>query len=81
MLGSGLCLWIITKFQARTTPTRAVVIYSLEPVVASVLALMVLAEMPTGRELVGIAAILAGVLISETWPSRREMLDDAHGPT
>jgi drug/metabolite transporter (DMT)-like permease len=79
ILGSGLCLWIITKYQARTTPTRAVVIYSLEPVVAAVLALLVLAERPSTREIVGIVLILGGVLISETWPVAREKLDDARG--
>jgi drug/metabolite transporter (DMT)-like permease len=58
-------LFVQTRFQKDTTPTRAVVIFSIEPVIASAIAAVVLGE-TLGREgLLGGALIIGGVLVSE----------------
>lgn len=54
-----------TRFQKDTTPTKAVVIFSVEPVIATVLASMFLGEEPGTLGVVGGGLILSGVLISE----------------
>ncbi len=54
-----------TRFQKDTTPTRAAVIFSLEPVIASAFAALILGERLGAGGLLGGALILAGVLLSE----------------
>ncbi|HXG01342.1 MAG TPA: DMT family transporter [Bacteroidota bacterium] len=54
-----------TRFQKETTPTRAAVIFSIEPVWASLLAFIVLDERLGAWGILGAALIIAGVLISE----------------
>jgi drug/metabolite transporter (DMT)-like permease len=54
-----------TRFQKDTTPTRAVVIFSIEPVIASVLAYAILGEQIGSLGVVGGALIIGGVLLSE----------------
>lgn len=57
--------FVQTKFQKDTTPTRAVVIFSIEPVIASTLAYFVLSEVMGGMGMAGGGLILLGVLVSE----------------
>ena len=54
-----------TRFQKDTTPTRAVVIFSIEPVIASILAYFILGEQLGSLGVVGGALIIGGVLLSE----------------
>lgn len=54
-----------TRYQKDTTPTRAAVIFSIEPVIASVIAYFVLGEELGRLGIMGGALILAGVLVSE----------------
>lgn len=58
-------LFVQTRFQKDTTPTRAVVIFSIEPVIASAVAAVVLGETLGTEGLIGGGLILAGVLLSE----------------
>jgi len=58
-------LAVQSRFQKETTPTRAVVIFSIEPVIASAIAAMALGERLGSVGLVGGALIIAGVLLSE----------------
>ncbi len=60
-----LSFFIQSRFQRYTTPTRAVLIYSVEPVIASVLASLILDERLTSVAWAGAALILAGMLLSE----------------
>jgi drug/metabolite transporter (DMT)-like permease len=57
--------YVQTRFQKDTTPTRAVVIFSIEPVVASVAAAFILGEKLGALGMVGGALIITGVLVSE----------------
>ncbi len=57
--------WVQTRFQKETTPTRAVVIFSVEPVIASAVAYVLLGETLGAPGILGGALILAGVLLSE----------------
>jgi drug/metabolite transporter (DMT)-like permease len=54
-----------TRYQKDTTPTRAVVIFSIEPVIASVIAAVLLGEALGTLGTIGGGLILAGVLVSE----------------
>jgi drug/metabolite transporter (DMT)-like permease len=57
--------WVQTRFQKDTTPTRAAVIFSVEPVIASGIAYLLLGETLGALGVLGAALILAGVLLSE----------------
>jgi drug/metabolite transporter (DMT)-like permease len=57
--------WVQTRFQKDTTPTRAVVIFSVEPVIASGIAYLLLGETLGVMGMVGGLLIVAGVLVSE----------------
>jgi drug/metabolite transporter (DMT)-like permease len=65
ILGSVAAVCIMNRFQKDTTPTRAVIIYSLEPVFTLLLSLVLLGEELTGRNLLGSVCILCGVFFSE----------------
>ena len=67
VLGSIFCIYMMNLYQKETTPMRAVLIYSLEPVFAVVFAIFLLNESFTGREFLGSSLILGGVLLSELW--------------
>lgn len=60
-----LTTWVQTRFQKETTPTRAVVIFSVEPVVAAVLSYFILGEVLGMAGMIGGALIIGGVLLSE----------------
>jgi drug/metabolite transporter (DMT)-like permease len=60
-----LTLYMQTRFQKDTTPTRAVVIFSIEPVFASIIAWWLLSEHLGELGILGAALIIAGVLVSE----------------
>ncbi len=70
LLYMGTCATIVTtymqtRFQQDTTPTRAVIIFTLEPVIAAVLAYYVLSEQLGFMGIVGAGLIIVGILISE----------------
>ncbi|MEW6062346.1 MAG: DMT family transporter [Bacteroidota bacterium] len=54
-----------TRFQKDTTPTRAVIIFTIEPVIAAVLAYFILGEVLEISGIIGGGMIIAGILISE----------------
>jgi drug/metabolite transporter (DMT)-like permease len=60
-----LTTFVQTRFQKDTTPTRAVVIFSVEPVVAAVCAALLLGEQLGALGILGGALIICGVLVSE----------------
>lgn len=65
ILATLFTTWVQTRFQKDTTPTRAVVIFSVEPVIASAVAYVLLGETLGALGVLGGALILAGVLLSE----------------
>jgi drug/metabolite transporter (DMT)-like permease len=60
-----ITLLVQTRFQKDTTPTRAAVIFSIEPVIAAVVAALLLGEQMNAVSAVGAALILGGILLSE----------------
>jgi len=60
-----LTTYIQTKFQKDTTPTRAAIIFTIEPVFASLFAFAILNERIGVAGVVGGALIIAGILFSE----------------
>ena len=67
LLGTMLSTYVMTRYQKDTTPMRAVLIYAMEPIMAAVLAAMILNETFTRLEWVGAGLILSGVVLSEVW--------------
>lgn len=62
--------YVQTRFQRDTTPTRAVIIYTIEPVWAAALGYWILQERLAPSGLIGAAVIIAGILVSELWGKR-----------
>jgi drug/metabolite transporter (DMT)-like permease len=60
-----LTTYVQTRYQKETTPTRAVIIFSVEPVVAAIIAYFLLGERMGALGIFGGALIVAGVLVSE----------------
>lgn len=65
LFSTVLTTLVQTRFQKETTPTRAAIIFTVEPVVASLLAYAVLGERLGVAGAIGGALIVAGVLVSE----------------
>lgn len=62
VMATALALLIQIIAQKHTTPTRTALIFALEPVFASLFALLILRERPESRDLLGCILILAGVV-------------------
>jgi len=60
-----LTTYIQTRFQKDTTPTRAAIIFTIEPLIASIIAYLVLGEQLGGLGVLGGGLIVGGVLLSE----------------
>lgn len=60
-----LTTYIYTRYQRDTTPTRAAVIFTLEPVWAAILGFLFFQEVLGVPGLLGAALIVAGILVSE----------------
>ncbi len=61
---TAIAIYLQNRFQSRTTPTRAAVIYAAEPVFAAGFAALYLAEPLGPRMLGGGAVILCGILLA-----------------
>jgi drug/metabolite transporter (DMT)-like permease len=76
-------LVIQTKYQKDSTPTRAAVIFSIEPVFAAVFAYFLLREMIGWLGVVGGTLIVTGLLVSELsdvlFPHRHDLDEGADG--
>lgn len=71
VLATALAFWIQTWAQARTTPTRAALIFSLEPVFAWLTSFVVEGEVLSARSAAGAGCILSGILLVELKPFQR----------
>ena len=71
LLATALAFVVQTWAQQFTTPTRAALIFALEPVFAWFVAWWWNGEILTGRAAAGAALILAGVLLVELKPNRK----------
>lgn len=66
ILASFLVTYIHTSIQKYTTPVKAALIFALEPVIASIVAMFALHEIFFFRQYLGGSLLLIGVLASET---------------
>ncbi len=71
LLATALAFVVQTWAQQYTTPTRAALIFALEPVFAWLVAWWWNGEILTGRAAIGAALILGGVLLVELKPNRK----------
>ena len=60
--------WAMTVFQKMTTPTRAALIYTLEPVFGALFAIWYGGERLAAIAWIGGALIVAGMIVAEIWP-------------
>ncbi len=60
--------WAMTTFQNRTTPTRAALIYTLEPVFAAIFSIWLAGDRLTTIGWIGGGLIVAGMIFAEAWP-------------
>jgi len=60
-----VAMWVQNRYQGDTTPTRAAVIFSMEPVIAAVFASVVRGEELGAAGIAGAGIIVGGVLLSE----------------
>lgn len=70
--------WAMTTFQNRTTPTRAALIYTLEPVFAAIFSVWLAGDRLTAIGWFGGALIVFGMVFAEAWPlfySKKTALD------
>ena len=68
VFATAYAFWAMTKFQNRTTPTRAALIYTLEPVFAAVFSVWLAGDRLTAIGWFGGALIVAGMIVAEIWP-------------
>lgn len=74
ILASFLVTIIHTSVQRYTTPVKAALIFSLEPIIANILAVIVINEVLNSREYVGAAVLFSGLLISEIGPFLQRLI-------
>ena len=72
ILGSAVAIYLINRFQKYTSPTKAVIIYSLEPLFSVLLGILILNESKSAAKFSGMALIIGGILVSELWEKIKE---------
>lgn len=77
--GTLLMIFLQTRFQKETSPVRAAVIYSLEPVFSALFAYFLLNERIGFSGIAGGSFMVTGVIVSEIWSKTRSRHDGAAG--
>ncbi len=72
VFASCLAIFVQSKYQRETTPTRAAIIFTMEPIFAAILAVIWLHEILSGTALIGAAIMIAGLLVSELIGARKK---------
>jgi len=67
IFATSLVIALQTWALGRTSPVKATLIFSLEPVFAAIFAGLFFGERMTSRELMGAALILGGIVVTELW--------------
>ena len=68
VFATAYAFWAMTTFQNRTTPTRAALIYTLEPVFAAIFSIWLAGDRLTSIGWCGGGLIVIGMIVAETWP-------------
>ncbi len=77
IIASFILTFLHTGFQRYTTPVKAALIFSLEPIVATIAAVLALNEIINGREYLGALIVFIGVMVSETGEFVQKKIIDA----
>ncbi len=77
VFATAYAFWAMTTFQNRTTPTRAALIYTLEPVFAAIFSVWLAGDRLTSLGWFGGAMIVAGMIFAEVWPLMGKRAADA----
>ncbi|MDA3955366.1 DMT family transporter [Oceanispirochaeta sp.] len=77
LLGSVVAVYVMTRYQNSVTPTRAAILYSLEPVFSVVLAVFILGEQFSLLQIGGSLMIISGVLFSEILAIQRGSVQES----
>ena len=80
VFATAYAFWAMTTFQNRTTPTRAALIYTLEPVFAAIFSVWLAGDRLTAIGWAGGALIVFGMLVAEIWPLLRPATELAKQP-
>lgn len=67
LFASVIASFVHSKYQRETTPTKAAIIFTMEPVVAAGVAAVMLGERMSASGLLGAALMVAGLLVSELY--------------
>lgn len=67
VFATAYAFWAMTTFQNRTTPTRAALIYTLEPVFAALFSIWLAGDRLSTLAWFGGALIVAGMVVAEGW--------------
>lgn len=68
VFATAYAFWAMTTFQHRTTPTRAALIYTLEPVFAAIFSVWLAGDRLSSIGWLGGVLIVAGMIFAEAWP-------------
>jgi drug/metabolite transporter (DMT)-like permease len=68
VFATAYAFWAMTTFQNRTTPTRAALIYTLEPVFAAIFSVWLAGDRLSAIGWFGGLLIIAGMIFAEVWP-------------
>jgi len=74
IVATALVIAIQTWALARTTPIKAALLFSTEPIFATIFAISFFGERMSSREIAGAALILLGVVTAEIWKPSREWM-------
>ncbi len=72
LFATVFAFWAMTVFQKMTTPTRAALIYTLEPVFGALFAVLYAGERLSGIGWIGGGLIVTGMIVAEMWPKPME---------
>ncbi|MDH5655510.1 MAG: DMT family transporter [Spirochaetia bacterium] len=78
LAGTLVAVYWQIRYQKHTTPVQAGILYSLEPVFATIFAVIFLSESPDLYFFSGAGLILAGVILSHTYDGRKKWLRHFH---
>ncbi|MDX9758800.1 MAG: EamA family transporter [Bacteroidota bacterium] len=70
LFASTIAIFVQSKYQRETTPTKAAIIFTMEPIFAAIIAYVALSETMGGIEMIGAVIMFAGLLFSELYAAR-----------
>lgn len=68
VFATAYAFWAMTTFQKNTTPTRAALIYTLEPVFAAIFSIWLAGDQLSALGWAGGGLIIVGMIFAELWP-------------